>query len=173
MALRPKASGRRSLIPKSTRKHQLGDLVIDIAQPGQNWPDVAALIAPAVEAALSEVDDPATGELSVVLSDDAQVQQLNRDYRGKDTPTNVLSFPMPPDSGLMGDVVLARETIAAEADAQGKRFADHFVHLLIHGVLHLQGFDHETDVEAIDMEAREVRALARLSIDNPYTVVKR
>lgn len=119
------------------------------------------------------VDDPTRGELSVVLTDDAQVQQLNRDYRNKDTPTNVLSFPMPVETGLMGDVVFARQTIADEASAQGKTFADHFVHLLIHGVLHLQGFDHQTDTEALDMEAREVRALARLSIDNPYTAFMR
>lgn len=126
-----------------------------------------------MQAALTEVDSPNEGELSVVLSDDAQVQQLNRDYRHKDTPTNVLSFPMTPDTGLMGDVVFARQTIAREATAQGKDFADHFVHLLIHGVLHLQGFDHQTDADADDMEAREVRALARLSIDNPYMGFKR
>jgi probable rRNA maturation factor len=151
----------------------LGDLVIDIAQPCADWPDVTPLVAPAVQAALSEVDAPMMGELSVVLSDDEQVRQLNRDYRHKDSPTNVLSFPMPPETGLMGDVIFARETIAREAADQSKRFEDHFVHLLIHGMLHLQGFDHQIDAEAEDMEAREVRALARLSIDNPYTAVKR
>jgi probable rRNA maturation factor len=151
----------------------LGDLVIDIAQPCADLPDVTPLVAPAVQAALSEVDAPMMGELSVVLSDDEQVRQLNRDYRHKDSPTNVLSFPMPPETGLMGDVIFARETIAREAADQSKRFEDHFVHLLIHGMLHLQGFDHQIDAEAEDMEAREVRALARLSIDNPYTAVKR
>lgn len=151
----------------------MGDLVIDIAQPCADWPDVTPLVAPAVQAALSEVDAPMMGELSVVLSDDEQVRQLNRDYRHKDSPTNVLSFPMPPETGLMGDVIFARETIAREAADQSKRFEDHFVHLLIHGMLHLQGFDHQIDAEAEDMEAREVRALARLSIDNPYTAVKR
>lgn len=151
----------------------MGDLIIDIAQPCADWPDVTALIAPAVQVALGEVDGPTYGELSVVLADDAQVQALNCDYRHKDTPTNVLSFPMPPDTGLMGDVIFARETIAREAAAQSKRFEDHFVHLLIHGVLHLQGFDHQTDTDATDMEAREVRALARLSIDNPYTAFMR
>lgn len=134
---------------------------------------MTALIEPAVQAALGEVDSPTMGELSVVLSDDAQVQKLNRDYRHKDKPTNVLSFPMPPETGLMGDVIFARETLAREAANQGKRFEDHFVHLLIHGVLHLQGFDHQIDADAEDMEAREVRALARLSIDNPYRAIKR
>lgn len=151
----------------------MGDLVIDIAQPCADWPDITALIAPAVEAGLAEVDQANWGELSIVLSDDAQVQQLNRDFRQKDSPTNVLSFPMPADTGLMGDVVFARETLSREAADQGKRFEDHFVHLLIHGVLHLQGFDHQTDADADAMEAREVRALARLSIDNPYTAFKR
>lgn len=134
---------------------------------------MTALIEPAVQAALGEVDSPTMGELSIVLSDDAQVQKLNRDYRHKDKPTNVLSFPMPPETGLMGDVIFARETLAREAANQGKRFEDHFVHLLIHGVLHLQGFDHQIDADAEDMEAREVRALARLSIDNPYRAIKR
>lgn len=134
---------------------------------------MTALIEPAVQAALGEVDSPTMGELSVVLSDDAQVQKLNRDYRHKDKPTNVLSFPMPPETGLMGDVIFARETLAREAANQGKRFEDHFVHLLIHGVLHLQGFDHQSNADAADMEAREVRALARLSIDNPYRAFKR
>lgn len=146
----------------------MGDLVIDIARPCPGWPEVDPLIAPAAHAALAEVENPHVGELSVVLSDDAHVQTLNRDYRAKDKPTNVLSFPMPPETGLMGDVVFARQTIAREAEAQGKTFADHFTHLLVHGVLHLQGLDHETDADAQDMEAREVRALARLSIDNPY-----
>ncbi len=103
------------------------------------------------------------------MSDDAQVRALNRDYRGKDKPTNVLSFPMPEDSGLLGDVVLARETLEREAAEQGKTFADHLTHLVVHGVLHLYGFDHQNDTDAADMEAREVRALAQLGIDNPYT----
>lgn len=143
------------------------ELIIDIARLADGWPDLS--IEAAVQAALNEVDAPNLGELSVVLSDDAQVQGLNRDYRSKDRPTNVLSFPMPVETGLMGDVVLALETVRREAAAQGKRFTDHAVHLLIHGVLHLQGFDHQDDASAVDMEAREVRALASLSIDNPYT----
>lgn len=147
----------------------VGDLIIDLAQPASGWPDIVSLIEPAVRIGLTEVQGPNLGELSVVLSDDAQVQTLNRDYRGKDKPTNVLSFPMPPESGLMGDVIFALETLQREAEMQGKSFEDHFTHLLIHGVLHLQGFDHQTDPDAQEMEAREIRALARLSIDNPYT----
>lgn len=151
------------LTPKPTSEARV---IIDVAQPAPGWPKL--MIWETVNAALNEVDNPNLGELSVVLSDDAQVQNLNRDYRGKDKPTNVLSFPMPKGSGLMGDVIFARETLEREAEAQGKRFSDHFAHLLVHGVLHLQGFDHQDDGAAEDMEAREVRALARLRIDNPY-----
>lgn len=143
------------------------DLIIDVTRLDDGWPELS--IDPAVYAALAEVDAPHLGELSVVLSHDEAVQDLNRRFRDRDRPTNVLSFPMPPDSGLMGDVVLARQTIAREASEQGKTFENHFTHLLIHGVLHLQGSDHQTDAQAADMEAREVRALARLSIDNPYS----
>ncbi|MEM9599558.1 MAG: rRNA maturation RNase YbeY [Pseudomonadota bacterium] len=143
------------------------NLIIDVTRLDDGWPELS--IDPPVHAALAEVDAPHLGELSVVLSDDEAVQDLNRRFRDRDKPTNVLSFPMPPGSGLMGDVVLARQTIAREAAEQGKTFEHHFTHLLIHGVLHLQGFDHQTDAQAADMEAREVRALARLSIDNPYS----
>lgn len=156
------------LTPDPFVSDELDRLVIDIARPAKGWPDVAPLIRTAALAALAEVDSPTLGELSVVLSDDMQVRHLNRDYRGQDKSTNVLSFPMPDGLGLMGDVVLARETIAQEAKSQGKSFEHHFIHLLIHGILHLQGFDHQTGHEAADMEAREIRALTCLSIDNPY-----
>ena len=143
-------------------------LIIDVAQPASGWPNILELIEPAVRIGLAEIDTPHWGEISIVLSDDAQVQTLNRDYRGKDRPTNVLSFPMPADSGLMGDIIFALETLQREAAAQKKSFEDHFTHLLIHGLFHLQGFDHQTDEEAEAMEALEIQALTRLSIDNPY-----
>ena len=140
--------------------------MIDITRQAGAWGEVDALIRRGAQAALA--GQARTGELSVVLSDDAHVRALNRDYRGRDAPTNVLSFPMPQDTGLLGDVVLARETLAREAGEQGKRFEDHLTHLLVHGVLHLLGFDHDTDADAEVMEAREVAVLARLGIDNPY-----
>ena len=148
-------------MPKSTHS-----LIIDVARLAEEWPEVE--IDRAVTAALSEVGDPNRGELSVVLSDDAQVRVLNRDHRGKDRPTNVLSFPMPQETGLMGDVIFARETLEREAAEQGKSFSDHFTHLLIHGVLHLQGFDHQSEAEAEVMEVMEIRALASLGIADPY-----
>ncbi|HEY4342724.1 MAG TPA: rRNA maturation RNase YbeY [Parvibaculum sp.] len=120
-------------------------------------------------------------ELCVVLADDAFVRSLNKTYRGKDKPTNVLSFPtgaIPVAVGpeplvgmgprLLGDVVLARETIAQEAVEQGKSFADHLSHLVVHGVLHLLGQDHEEDAEADEMEAMERDILQDLDISDPY-----
>ena len=106
--------------------------------------------------------------LAVVLGDDAFVQRLNAQFRGKDAPTNVLSFPTGEEEGELGDIILARETIEREAAEQGKQFGDHFCHLLLHGFLHLLGYDHLKEDETEEMEAREVELLARLGIDNPY-----
>jgi probable rRNA maturation factor len=121
---------------------------------------------------------PAGAEASVVLADDATVQALNRDYRGQDKPTNVLSFanledaraPDLPDGEpvLLGDVVLARETVLAEAQAQAKTAGDHLSHLCVHGLLHLMGYDHMAEAEAETMEALERRVLAGLGIADPY-----
>ena len=107
-------------------------------------------------------------EVSLVLTDDAAVQILNRDYRGKDRPTNVLSFPVVNAPGLLGDIVLSRETLVREAKIGEKAVHDHLTHLIIHGLLHLLGYDHETERDAVVMEALEVQALAKLGIANPY-----
>lgn len=113
-------------------------------------------------------------ELSVVFTDDAAVRELNAGWRGKDKPTNVLSFPAfstSPDAPLppmLGDIVLAAETVAREAALEGKPLANHITHLVVHGLLHLLGYDHETDAEAEEMEALERAALARLAIPDPY-----
>jgi probable rRNA maturation factor len=114
--------------------------------------------------------------IDIRLTDDGEQRQLNRTYRGKDAPTNVLSFPLadlaepaPPGSlVLLGDVVLAFETVRREAEAQHKTLADHFRHLVVHGVLHLLGFDHESGGDAAAMEAREIEILARLGVPDPY-----
>lgn len=122
-------------------------------------------------------------EIAVRLSDDAEVQQLNRDFRGKDKPTNVLSFPQVQtdlldmlantDDGeiLLGDIVLAQETCAREAVEKNISFADHATHLMMHGALHLVGYDHQDDVSATRMEEIEVKALASLGLANPYADV--
>ena len=109
-------------------------------------------------------------ELSCLLSDDASIRELNARWRGMDKPTNVLSFPAtgPGAELLLGDVVLAFETVSREAAAENKPIRDHVVHLIVHGVLHLLGHDHEDDAEADTMEALEIRALHRLGFANPY-----
>ena len=122
-----------------------------------------------IEAQLSPLlalTDIRLGELSVALVDDTQMQALNTKYREKASPTNVLSFPA--EGLLLGDIVLSYETIAREAAEKSVSFEAHLSHLLIHGFLHLQGYDHLTDLEAAEMEALEIAALATLGIDNPY-----
>lgn len=150
---------------------------------GTDW---LALADRAVRAALAQtpraaiIDAAPEVEVSVRLTDDAEVQALNRDYRGKDKATNVLSFPQiqpdvlatlsNSDDGeiLLGDVVLARETCTQEAVEKGVACADHAVHLIIHGTLHLVGYDHIENNEADAMEAIETKALASMGIANPY-----
>ncbi|MGD9538986.1 MAG: rRNA maturation RNase YbeY [Alphaproteobacteria bacterium] len=119
-------------------------------------------------------------ELALMFVDEVAMTALNREWRGKDRPTNVLAFaaqeaagaraPAPPEAGplLLGDVVLSYETIAREAEAASKPLADHLSHLIIHGVLHLLGYDHQRPREARAMETLEVQALKTLGIDNPY-----
>ena len=150
---------------------------IDISVEAGDWPDEAALtllVDRAVAAAFAETGVVGSSELSIVFSDDAHIRSLNADWRGKDKPTNVLSFPafpfvmggpLPP---MLGDIVLAAETVAREAALEGKPVDNHIAHLVIHGLLHLLGHDHETDAEAEAMEAIERAALARLAIPDPY-----
>jgi probable rRNA maturation factor len=156
---------------------------IDVAVPCDAWlaacPDAASLAGRAARAALA-AEFPTTANapvlLGLVLTDDEEQRTLNRTWRGKDAPTNVLSFAVtdpdePPPPGapiLLGDVVLAFETVAREAAEQGKPLPDHLVHLVVHGVLHLVGFDHESDAEAMVMEAREIGILAGLGVPAPY-----
>lgn len=118
-----------------------------------------------------------TGDIALVLTDDAQMRTLNRQYRGLDKPTNVLAFPaepLPPgvpadEAGcLLGDVVIGRETVMREALERGRAMREHFCHLVVHGYFHLCGYDHVDDDQAAAMEALEVTALARLGIENPY-----
>lgn len=130
--------------------------------------DLEALCRKAFDAAcaVAPVDE---GNLALLLAGDDTLHQLNREFRGKDKPTDVLSFPsLPMDRPFLGDIAVALGVSAKDAEIQGKKLADHLVHLLIHGYLHLLGFDHETDEEASEMEALEIKALATLGIANPY-----
>lgn len=155
----------------------------------QPWPDTLDWDARAGEAAAAALaltpfaslaDAAPLVEIAVRLTDDAEVHALNRDFRGKDKPTNVLSFQQVQgdlleslsnsDDGeiLLGDIVLARETCAREAEEKGVPLADHATHLIVHGTLHLVGYDHMDDASATAMEAIEVKALASLGLANPY-----
>ncbi len=159
--------------PRSSRAAAAVDLEIRVDDPG--WGAVAgdpeAVVRGAVSAALAAFE-PEAVELSVVLSDDATVRGLNRDHRGKDHATNVLSFPpafAPPEGPRpLGDVILALGVVLREAEEQGKAPADHLCHLVVHGVLHLSGYDHETDADAEEMEALERTVLAGLGVADPY-----
>lgn len=165
-----------------------GAVRIAVARRGGNWrdacPNAPALARQAARAALAcglPQDRPPVGtsagiELSLVLTGDAEQRSLNRRYRGRDQPTNVLSFPAAGTAPagpcalpwLLGDVVLACETLAREAAEQQKPFADHLRHLVVHGVLHLLGYDHADDREARLMEALERAILHRLGVPDPY-----
>jgi probable rRNA maturation factor len=138
-------------------------------------PDAAAIAAGAAQAALLDTAGGGHPIVDVTLADDAEQRRLNRTYRGKDMPTNVLAFPqgVPHSSQadapvLLGDVVLAFETVRREAADQHKPLANHLRHLVVHGVLHLLGFDHEKAAEAAAMEAREIKILAGLGVPDPY-----
>ncbi len=106
--------------------------------------------------------------LTIVFSSDAEIRKLNAQFRGKDAPTNVLSFPGSEDDDYLGDVILGYETVKREAKAQGKSFRAHTLHLVVHGVLHLLGHDHMQPRAAKRMESLEIKILARMAIANPY-----
>jgi probable rRNA maturation factor len=129
-------------------------------------PAAEGLVRRAARAALAAAKPRPRGELCIVLADDVLQRKLNHDFGGRDKPTNVLSFEGAPVS--LGDVVLALETIAGEAETQGKSLADHVAHLVVHGVLHLMGYDHQTDGQARRMERLETEILAGLGIADPY-----
>jgi probable rRNA maturation factor len=132
---------------------------------------LGALIASAITAA-NKAAGPAQGAVTVVIDGDEHIRALNKQWRGQDKPTNVLSFPSPdtqpgPERTL-GDIAISYETAAREAKAEDKSFADHMAHLSIHGFLHLLGYDHESDDDAEEMEGLERAILARIGVSDPY-----
>ena len=151
---------------------------VEIAVESPLWEglDLQRLTQEAVDAALAEggVAVAPGAELSALFCDDAAIRVLNRDWRGFDKPTNVLSFPSVhgseqlADAATLGDLAVAQETCAREAAEDGKSLEDHVRHLIVHGVLHLLGYDHQDDEEAEEMEAIERRALARIGVADPY-----
>lgn len=148
-------------------------ITVEIEVEDDAWlrgvPDAEALTRRAAEAALAGARHEGEAELTVLLTDDAEQRALNAQYRGKDKTTNVLSFPSPEFAAPhLGDISLAYGVCAAEAQAQGKPLAHHLSHLVTHGVLHLLGWDHQTDTEAEEMEALERAVLANLGVPDPY-----
>lgn len=147
---------------------------VDVDVEASAWTDAVSdaedVVDHAVQAVMAHADvAPETANVTVLLADDAALAALNAQFRGKSGPTNVLSFPSPPNpEGHLGDLALAYETCAREATEQGKPLAAHLAHLVAHGVLHLLGFDHEDDAEAEVMEAAEREALAQLGLPDPY-----
>lgn len=156
--------------------HEIDVLIEDEAWEKHAITSKASEIAATV---LRHLKFPIPCELTVLLTNNAHVQELNKKFRGIDKPTNVLSFPgLEPEEFedlshlspplLLGDIALALETIMGESVQQLKTFDDHVAHLIVHGTLHLLGYDHEQDDEADAMEALEIEILALLNISNPY-----
>ncbi|MEK9672025.1 MAG: rRNA maturation RNase YbeY [Rhodospirillaceae bacterium] len=157
---------------------------IDIAADGADallarvpdWDGVIRAAALAAVAGAGRLPGGRAVEVSILLTDDDRVSDLNKTHRGKEGPTNVLSFPalggpLPPDPGvpaMLGDVAVAAGVVLAEAENAGLSPADHLSHLIVHGILHLMGHDHETDDEAARMEGLEIDILQGLGIANPY-----
>ena len=152
---------------------QKSALKIDIMVESKRWKDAArvkTIVRRAVAEAAAATKPTRGAELAIVLSDDSAVRALNRDWRGIDKPTNVLSFPAKNGGAEphLGDIVLAFETIEREAKSEHKPVAHHLAHLAVHGFLHLVGFDHERDEDALAMEQAERDILRQLKVPDPY-----
>ena len=156
-------------------------LQVAISIEDESWQDLASNIMSLCESALTRawqsLDDRSASDawVSVLLTNDQQMQTLNNRYRNKDAPTNVLSFPSPEnatraeDAGqVLGDIALSAQTIIREAAEQSKTVPDHLAHLLVHGLLHILGYDHDVDDEAAVMEQLEIDILGTMDVSNPY-----
>lgn len=147
---------------------------VEVEVEAEDWTDAIDDIEAVVERAVVAALGTQIGGVVILLTDDETVRDLNHRFRGKDRPTNVLSFPaaeMPgADLQPLGDIVLAYGVCATEAEDQSKTLRNHLTHLVVHGVLHLLGRDHEDDVEAEAMENEERAVLASLGVSDPYTL---
>jgi len=160
--------------PRDKDKATDADMSIDVMIDSDLWkkqPGAEDIVRKAIAEATRVVPHK-RAEMAVVLTDDTAMRALNKRWRGKDKPTNVLSFPAQTTLGAaaphLGDIVIAFEITALEAEREGKPFAHHLTHLAVHGYLHLLGHDHETDREAEAMERLETKILARIGIPDPY-----
>lgn len=168
--------------------HTTNKIEIDVHRDCEHWPDVKDLIIKALTTGRDHIPDDSPyykylqgpTELAVLLTDNESIQVLNKCYRQKDKPTNVLSFAQldsdekdEPENGeplLLGDIIMAWETVLEEADNQNKSLEDHIVHLSVHAFLHLCGYDHENEDDAGRMEELEIKILEALGVKNPYLI---
>ncbi|WP_375618037.1 MULTISPECIES: rRNA maturation RNase YbeY [unclassified Bartonella] len=153
-------------------------IIIDIMIKSAGWNDEKMLYNITEKALMTTMHHVSLGnavsEISLLFTDDEHMAQINAQWRNKNKSTNVLSFPaFPLKAGnrpgpMLGDIIIARETVVFEAEKEGKTFQDHLTHMIVHGILHLLGYDHETDDEAYKMEKLEREILQKLSIKDPY-----
>jgi probable rRNA maturation factor len=154
----------------ATPKRRAATPAIDVQVASKLWQAQPAaeqtvrMAIAAAAAALSTTD----GEVSVVLTDDAAIRTLNRDWRKIDKPTNVLSFPAPKGASMLGDIVIAFETLEQECTEEDRIFLGHLAHLTVHGFLHLIGYDHQNDAQADEMEALESKIMTLMKLPDPY-----
>ena len=157
------------MTPLPGRRERALEIDVQVASPlWQAQPLAEQTVRAAIAAAAAEL--AADGEVSVLLTDDASIRALNRDWRKLDKPTNVLSFPAAKQAGsaLLGDIVVAYETLARECDDEGRDILHHLAHLSVHGFLHLLGYDHQTDSQAEAMEGLESRIMRSMNMPDPY-----
>lgn len=160
---------------RPTQKRRTAAPQIDIQMQSPLWdaePLAGQTVRDAINAAASELST-ADGEVSIVLTDDSVIAKLNRDWRGINGPTNVLSFPATghhagESKQLLGDIIIAYETLGRECKDENRIFLHHLAHLTVHGFLHLIGYDHQTDIQADEMEGLESKIMARLNMPDPY-----
>ncbi|MBI1202142.1 MAG: rRNA maturation RNase YbeY [Rhodopseudomonas sp.] len=171
----PKAKPKGKPEGKPRTKSPAPAVTADIQIDSDLWdaqPEAEQTVRAAIAAAAAAVSTPG-GEVSILLTDDSAIQALNRDWRGFDKPTNVLSFPAPkgPVMGgtpLLGDIAIAYETLLRECDAEGREFLHHLTHLTVHGFLHLIGYDHQNDAEADEMEGIESNIMIAMNLPDPW-----
>jgi probable rRNA maturation factor len=192
MNMNPKKKMTPDPAPKSIPATTITELSVDVVISDVAWiktcAEAESLCKKAAETGfLMALADGITvvsphAEVAIVLGDDQNIHDLNRDYRGIDKPTNVLSFasmdssldgaspdPLPEGAPLLlGDIIVAFETVEREAAEENKTLQDHLSHMIVHGVLHLMGYDHETETDAVEMETLEIKTLSELGISNPY-----
>jgi len=157
------------MTPLPGRRERALEIDVQVASPlWQAQPLAEQTVRAAIAAAATEL--AADGEVSVLLTDDASIRALNRDWRKLDKPTNVLSFPAAKQAGsaLLGDIVVAYETLARECEDEGRDILHHLAHLSVHGFLHLLGYDHQTDSQAEAMEGLESRIMRSMNMPDPY-----